>query len=492
MSQKPTGSAYFLEERKDTPEKHTLSILVDNEPGVLSRIAGLLSGRGYNIDSLTVSETEHEKHLSRFTIVTTGTPMVLEQVKNQLERMVPVHRVVDLTVVGEPLERELALVKVSGTGEKRIEALRLAEIFRASVIDASTGSLCLRDHRALVQDRAVHRHHEGSGVGRDLPHRHRRHGARTAGHVMQADLLAALVAFCIVTLITPGPNNVMLMASGLNFGFRRAQPHLWGVTLGFAVMVLAVGLGLGAVFAAWPSLYVILKYAGAAYLLYLAWLIATAEPVEPGEAREQLAYHVPAGRRLSVGQSEGLGDGRWRGLSLCSHRRISLQHDADRIPVWCARHLVQCDLGRARADIAPPAAAQTRRAGLQYRDGARTRRIAYGRSSPMPGLAMGADLSLPALRLFSNWPRMPCARGCDRSSSSCARRQSPCCPAAPACRLRHSAQGRAWRARACSPRRMSCPVRSRQGAGSRCAAAKRSSAIASVTGLRLPRQTRRR
>jgi threonine/homoserine/homoserine lactone efflux protein len=102
---------------------------------------------------------------------------------------------------------------------------------------------------------------------------------------MQADLLAALVAFCIVTLITPGPNNVMLMASGLNFGFRRAQPHLWGVTLGFAVMVLAVGLGLGAVFAAWPSLYVVLKYAGAAYLLYLAWLIATAEPVEPGELK---------------------------------------------------------------------------------------------------------------------------------------------------------------------------------------------------------------
>ncbi|MGE5511580.1 MAG: acetolactate synthase small subunit [Bacteroidota bacterium] len=139
MSEKPTGSAYFLEERKDAPERHTLSILVDNEPGVLSRIAGLLSGRGYNIDSLTVSETEHEKHLSRFTIVTTGTPMVLEQIKNQLERMVPVHRVIDLTVIGEPLERELALVKVSGTGEKRIEALRLAEIFRANVIDASTG-----------------------------------------------------------------------------------------------------------------------------------------------------------------------------------------------------------------------------------------------------------------------------------------------------------------------------------------------------------------
>jgi acetolactate synthase-1/3 small subunit len=139
MSQKPTGSAYFLEERREPLETHTLSILVDNEPGVLSRIAGLLSGRGYNIESLTVSETEHEKRLSRFTIVTTGTPMVLDQIKNQLERMVPVHRVIDLTVLGEPLERELALVKVSGTGEKRIEALRLAEIFRASVIDASTG-----------------------------------------------------------------------------------------------------------------------------------------------------------------------------------------------------------------------------------------------------------------------------------------------------------------------------------------------------------------
>ena len=132
------GSAYFLDERRETPETHTLSILVDNEPGVLARIAGLFSGRGYNIDSLTVSETEHEKHLSRFTIVTTGTPMVLGQIKNQLERLVNVHRVLDLTVAGEPLERELALIKVVGTGEKRIEALRLAGIFRASVIDACT------------------------------------------------------------------------------------------------------------------------------------------------------------------------------------------------------------------------------------------------------------------------------------------------------------------------------------------------------------------
>jgi acetolactate synthase I/III small subunit len=119
-------------------ESHTLSILVDNEPGVLARVIGLFSGRGYNIDSLTVSETEHESHLSRITIVTTGTPMVLEQIKNQLDRLVPVHSVTDLTVSGRPIERELALVKVAGKGEKRVEALRLAEAFRANVIDAST------------------------------------------------------------------------------------------------------------------------------------------------------------------------------------------------------------------------------------------------------------------------------------------------------------------------------------------------------------------
>ena len=119
-------------------EQHTMSVLVDNEPGVLARVIGLFSGRGYNIDSLTVSETEREAHLSRITIVATGTPMVIEQIKNQLERLVPVHNVTDLTVKGNPLERELALVKVAGKGEARVEALRLAEAFRAQVIDAST------------------------------------------------------------------------------------------------------------------------------------------------------------------------------------------------------------------------------------------------------------------------------------------------------------------------------------------------------------------
>ena len=112
--------------------------MVDNEPGVLARVIGLFSGRGYNIDSLTVTETEHEKHISRITIMTRGTPAVIEQIKHQLERLVPVHRVRDLTAEGDSVERELALVKVSGKGDRRIEALRLAEIFRAKVIDTST------------------------------------------------------------------------------------------------------------------------------------------------------------------------------------------------------------------------------------------------------------------------------------------------------------------------------------------------------------------
>lgn len=124
--------------RQDINERHTMSVLVDNEPGVLARVIGLFSGRGYNIDSLTVSETEHEAHLSRITIVTTGTPMVINQIKSQLERLVPVHNVNDLSVLGNPLERELALVKVAGKGENRVEALRLAEAFRAQVTDAST------------------------------------------------------------------------------------------------------------------------------------------------------------------------------------------------------------------------------------------------------------------------------------------------------------------------------------------------------------------
>ena len=121
-------------------ETHTLSVIVDNEPGVLARVIGLFSGRGYNIESLTVSESEHQKHLSRITIVTRGTPMVIEQIKNQLDRLVPIHRVVDMTLAGPSIQRELAMVKVRGTGEPRVEALRLADAFRARVIDAGTES----------------------------------------------------------------------------------------------------------------------------------------------------------------------------------------------------------------------------------------------------------------------------------------------------------------------------------------------------------------
>jgi acetolactate synthase-1/3 small subunit len=134
----PPASAYFIEETHDRNERHVLSIIVDNEPGVLARVIGLFSGRGYNIDSLTVSETQHAKHLSRITVVTTGTPMVLAQIRNQLDRMVPVHAVVDLTADGNPLERELALVKVTGKGDDRVEALRIADAFRAEVVGAST------------------------------------------------------------------------------------------------------------------------------------------------------------------------------------------------------------------------------------------------------------------------------------------------------------------------------------------------------------------
>src|SRR3569833_1976335 len=134
------ASAYFIEDRRDPNETHTLSILVQNEPGVLARVIGLFSGRGYNIESLTVSETESQKHLSRITIVTTGTPMVIELIKHQLDRMVPVHRVVDMTLSGRSIERELAMVKVRGKGDERVEALRLADAFRARVIDATTES----------------------------------------------------------------------------------------------------------------------------------------------------------------------------------------------------------------------------------------------------------------------------------------------------------------------------------------------------------------
>jgi acetolactate synthase-1/3 small subunit len=120
--------------------RHTLSVIVDNEPGVLARVVGLFSGRGYNIESLTVAEVDRAAHTSRITIVTSGTPEVIDQIQAQLGRLVPVHRVLDLTLEKPGVERELALIKVAGQGEKRVEAMRLSEVFRARVVDTTLES----------------------------------------------------------------------------------------------------------------------------------------------------------------------------------------------------------------------------------------------------------------------------------------------------------------------------------------------------------------
>lgn len=125
----------------DTEQRyHTIAVLVDNEAGVLARVIGLFSGRGYNIESLTVAEIDTEEKLSRITLVTSGTPMVIAQIKAQLERLVPVRKVSDLTVDGPSVERELALIKVGGSGEKRVESLRIADIFRARAVDSTADS----------------------------------------------------------------------------------------------------------------------------------------------------------------------------------------------------------------------------------------------------------------------------------------------------------------------------------------------------------------
>ena len=122
--------------KQEAIETRIIAVLVDNEPGVLARVIGLFSGRGYNIESLTVSEIDPDENLSRITIVTSGTPMILNQIKAQLDRLVPIHSISDLTLAGAYVERDLALIKVAGSGEKRVEALRIADIFRARVVDA--------------------------------------------------------------------------------------------------------------------------------------------------------------------------------------------------------------------------------------------------------------------------------------------------------------------------------------------------------------------
>lgn len=126
--------------KEETVQRHTLAIMVDNEPGILARIAGLFTARGYNIESLTVSDVTADKAVSRITIVTSASDHVMEQMLAQLDRLIPVHSVTDLTALGPHVERELALVKVRGTGDHRIEALRLADVYRARVVDATTSS----------------------------------------------------------------------------------------------------------------------------------------------------------------------------------------------------------------------------------------------------------------------------------------------------------------------------------------------------------------
>jgi acetolactate synthase I/III small subunit len=134
------ASAYFIDDAPETIVRATLAVIVDNEPGVLARVVGLFSARGYNIESLTVAETDHSKHMSRVTVVTSGTAETLAQIKAQLDRLVPVHRVIDLEGDADALRRELALIKVVGEGDQRVEALRLADAFKARVLDATLNS----------------------------------------------------------------------------------------------------------------------------------------------------------------------------------------------------------------------------------------------------------------------------------------------------------------------------------------------------------------
>jgi len=134
------GSAYFMGAVDETIQRATFAVVVDNEPGVLHRVVGLFAARGYNIESLTVAETDRRAHTSRITIVTSGTPEILDQIRAQLEKMVSARDVHDVTRDPLGIERELALVRVRGSGLDRFESLRISEIFRAKVIDTTHDS----------------------------------------------------------------------------------------------------------------------------------------------------------------------------------------------------------------------------------------------------------------------------------------------------------------------------------------------------------------
>ncbi len=166
-----------------TQRSATISVLVDNEAGVLARVIGLFSGRGYNIDSLTVAPVDEAGRRSRINIVTSGTSMVIEQIKAQLDRLVPVHRVADLTMEGPHVARELALVKVIGTGEQRVEAMRIARYVPRPGGGHDARQFRVRADRRDREDRRVHRADAGSGLGRGVPQRHRRARPRNASYL---------------------------------------------------------------------------------------------------------------------------------------------------------------------------------------------------------------------------------------------------------------------------------------------------------------------
>ena len=159
------ASAYIIKAPDTNVERHTLAVIVSNEPGVLARVIGLFSGRGYNIESLTVAAVNEDESISRITVVTTGTPMIIEQIKDQLDRLVPVSDVHDLTAEGSFVERELALVKViaKARSHERRESLRMAEIFGADVVDTTTRLLCLLHDGLALEGEGFHRPDAGSG-----------------------------------------------------------------------------------------------------------------------------------------------------------------------------------------------------------------------------------------------------------------------------------------------------------------------------------------
>ena len=255
---------------------HTISVLVDNEPGILARVVGLFSGRGYNIESLTVAETDAEENLSRITIVTNGTPMVIEQIKAQLDRLVPVHRVRDLTVEGPHIERELALVKVRGIGDKRVEALRLADVFRAKVIDAKTDRSSSRSPARPTRSTTFVGLMADLGLVDVAPHRHRRHVARRRGAVI-VDYVVALLGLALVHLLavaSPGPSTVLVIQTAAGSGRRAAGfSAAFAMMLGALVWAAAALYGLQALFARFGWLYLAFRIGGAAYLLYLAFML---------------------------------------------------------------------------------------------------------------------------------------------------------------------------------------------------------------------------